>query len=343
MKVILLLLGVLLFKLSFGQSQDFKVFLIGDTGEDIALESTMKNFLDTISRYPNSATIFLGDNSYKGFRKGFDSSDVTIKRLGAQLIGLNTSKYEGCVYFVPGNHDWWNVTNMKKGKRHLKTEQTFIETHLNKNQFIRNKENPFLPKDGNPVADVDLKDGELKLIFIDTHWLIIQKNEDEKAKAYSLLDSILNQAISRNQKILIAAHHPIFTTGKHSKKRSWQFPKALKDQDIYHPLYRDMRTRIEKLLSEKKYPIIYTSGHDHVLGYFYKDSVQYLVSGAGSKSSRYNDRKNQDFNPAPGEDMPGSQFAKVREGYFEIDYTASDVRIKAVYYEENKAHSALIR
>ena len=111
----------------------------------------MKNLLDTISRYPNSATVFLGDNCYKGFRKGFDSSDVTIKRLGAQLIGLNTSKYEGSVYFVPGNHDWWNVTNMKKGKRHLKMEQTFIETHLNKNQLIRNNEDPFMPKNGHPV------------------------------------------------------------------------------------------------------------------------------------------------------------------------------------------------
>jgi hypothetical protein len=343
LKVILLSLAILLFKLSFGQSPGFKIFLIGDTGEDIALESTMKNFLDTISLSPNSATVFLGDNCYKGFRKGFDSSDVTIKRLGAQLTGLNTSKYEGSVYFVPGNHDWWNVTNMKKGKRHLKTEQTFIETNLNQNQFIRNKDNPFMPKNGNPVAHIDLNDDELKLIFIDTHWLIIQKNEDEKSKAYLLLDSILNQAISRHQKILIAAHHPIFTIGKHSKKRSWQFPKSLKDQDIYHPLYQDMRTRIEKMLSQKKYPITYTSGHDHVLGYFYKDSVQYLVSGAGSKSSRYNHRKNQDSNPTPGEDVPGSQFAKVREGFFEIDYTTGDVRIKAIYYDENKAHSVLIR
>ena len=66
MKIILLSVSILLFKLSFSQSSSFKLFLIGDTGEDIVLQSTMNAFLDTISLYPNSATVFLGDNSYKG-------------------------------------------------------------------------------------------------------------------------------------------------------------------------------------------------------------------------------------------------------------------------------------
>ena len=75
----------------------------------------MKDFLDTISRYPNSATVFLGDNCYRGLRKGFDSSAVTIRRLGAQLDGLNNCKYQGSVYFVPGNHDWYDgLTNTKQ-------------------------------------------------------------------------------------------------------------------------------------------------------------------------------------------------------------------------------------
>jgi hypothetical protein len=342
MKIILLSISVLLFKLSFGQSSSFKLFLIGDTGEDSVLESPMKDFLDTISLYPNSATVFLGDNSYKGRRKGFDSSEVTIKRLGAQLIGLNSSKYEGSVYFIPGNHDWWNVTKMKKGKRHLKMEESFIERNLSKNQSIRNKNNPFMPMNGNPIADVDLNDDQLKLIFLDTQWLIIQKKENEKSKVYSLLDSILSSAISRNQKILVVAHHPIYTIGKHSKKRRWQFPKFWKDQDIYHPLYKDMRMKIENIFLQKNYQIIYASGHDHLLEYFHKKTVQYIVSGAGSKSSQYNEKKKQDFNPASEKDLSGNQFAKVNEGYFEVDYTGNNVSIKVVFYEENKPRKELI-
>lgn len=342
MKIIILSISILLFNLSFGQSPTFKLFLIGDTGDDKVLDPTMEDFLDTISLYPNSAAIFLGDNCYKWPRKGFDSSAVTIKRLGAQLIGLENSKYEGSVYFIPGNHDWWNVTKMRKGKRHLQMEESFIESSLSKNQFIRNKNNPFMPMNGNPIADVDLNDNQLKLIFLDTQWLIIQKNDNEKSKVYALLDSILISAISRNQKILVAAHHPIYTVGKHSKKRRWQFPKFWKAQDIYHPLYHDMRTKIDTILRRKNYPIIYASGHDHLLEYFHKDSVQYIVSGAGSKSGQYSKCKNQDLNPASGEDLSGNQMAKVNEGYFEVDYTGKDVSIKVVLYEGNKPRKELI-
>ena len=332
MKIILFSISILLFNSSFGQSSSFKLFLIGDTGEDICLESTMKNFLDTISLYPNSATVFLGDNCYKGLRKGFDSSKRTTKRLGAQLIGLDSAKYEGSVYFIPGNHDWWNVTNMKKGKRHLKMEESYIENNLSKNQFIRNKNNPFMPKNGNPIADVDLNNDQLKLIFLDTQWLIVQKNENEKSKVYSQLDSILKNAIARNQKILVVAHHPIYTIGKHSKRHRWQFPKFWKDQDIHHPLYNDMRLRIENILCQKNYQIIYASGHDHLLEYFHKNSVEYIVSGAGSKSSPYNKKKN--FNPVINEGFSGKQFAKVNEGYYEIDYTGNNNgKVKAVVYE----------
>lgn len=193
-----------------------------------------------------------------------------------------------------------------------------------------------MPMNGYPIDEVDLNSNQLKLIFMDTQWLIIQKNENEKTKVYSLLDSMLNKAIARNQNILVAAHHPIYTIGKHSKKHRNEFPKLWKTQDIYHPLYKEMRARIETILTQKNYPIIYASGHDHVLEYFRKNSVQYIVSGAGSKSSQYNKKQNQDFNPAPGEDLSGNQMAKVNEGYFEVDYTGDNVSIKVTFYEQHQ-------
>ena len=61
--------------------------------------------------------------------------------------------------------------------------------------------------------------------------------------------------------------------------------------------------------------------------------VQYIVSGAGSKSNQYNKKKHQDFNPAFKEMLSENQFAKVNEGYFEIDYGGDNVSIKAVVYE----------
>lgn len=323
MKILFISTLLFLSKLSFGQNPGFKLFLIGDTGEDTVLQTTMVNFLDTISKYPNSATIFLGDNCYKKWighseKKGFDSAAITIKRLGAQMKGLNDCQYKGSVYFIPGNHDWWNVTSMKKGKRHLKMEESFIESNLRNNSFIKNNQSTFLPKDGEPVAAVDLDEDRLKLIFIDSQWMIIQKHEQELSKAYAQLDSILNNAISRNEKIVVTAHHPIYTISKHSKKRKNGFPKFYKDQDIYYPSYQDLRNKLENMFAQKNYPIIYASGHDHVLEYFHKGSVQYIVSGSGSKSNPFD--KKHDFNPMPGNDIPINGIAKLSEGFFEIQY-----------------------
>src|SRR6188474_1290252 len=106
-KACCLFLLLFLVKISPAQDSPFKLFLIGDTGEDDTLEATMKNFLDTVKNYPNSAIVFLGDNSYKkylfgiGEKKGFDNSAITKKRLGAQLNGLQN--YAGSAFFIPGN------------------------------------------------------------------------------------------------------------------------------------------------------------------------------------------------------------------------------------------------
>jgi hypothetical protein len=326
-------------------SQNFKLFLIGDTGEDTVLQPTMKNFLDTISLYPNSAVVFLGDNCYKkwifgGEKKGFDSSEITIKRLGSQLKGIENSKYKGSVYFIPGNHDWWNVTCMKKGLRALQMEESFIETNMSENQSIRNNKNPFMPRNGNPITAIDLNNGQLKLIFIDTQWLIIQKNKAERNKVYHSLDSILNNAIFNNQKIVVVGHHPIYTIGSHSKKHWNQFPKVWKDQDIYHPLYNSMRNSIDSILLQKSYPIIYSCGHDHGLQYFQKGSVQYIVSGGGSKTTRFN--KKNEFNPSPGEDIPVPQFRKHKEGYFAVDCSGENVSVN-VYFMDEKLIKEVIK
>ena len=330
MKTIFFFISLLLFKCSFSQNTGFKLFLIGDTGEDTALQSTMKNFLDTISHYPNSAVVFLGDNCYKEWilgieRGGFDSSAITMRRMGVQLDGLKNSKYKGSVFFIPGNHDRWNTTRMKRGDRFLKKEQLFIEDQLRSNSFINNNDKTFLPRNGNPIDAVDLNNSKLKLIFLDTHWLIMQKKAKKRQLVYEQIDSILNDAVLHHQQIVVTAHHPLYTIGSHSKRRFIPFLKFITAQDIYHPAYKDMRMRIDTMLHQKNYPIIFASGHDHVLEYFRKDSVQYVVSGAGSKTTRFS--KKNDFNPQPGKDIPEHRIAKLCEGYFEVDFNGEDVAI----------------
>ncbi|MEO6168979.1 MAG: metallophosphoesterase [Chitinophagales bacterium] len=347
MKPLLLLICLFFFKLSFSQVDNFKLFLIGDTGEDIVLEQTMTTFLDTISKYPNSATVFLGDNCYKknilGIeKKGFDSSPITVKRLNAQLQGLNDCRYKGTVYFVPGNHDWWNVTNVKKGKRHLQLEESFIEQHLSQNPFIINKANTFLPDGGNLVAAVDLNNNQLKLIFLDTNWLILLQRDEALSKAFAQLDSILINAISHKQQIVVTAHHPIYTISKHSRVNSHNnLIRSKKIQDIYHPWYNSMRKKLDSILVQKNYPIIYACGHDHVLEYFQQRDVQYIISGSGSKSNTYD--KTNEFNPAPGQDIPKNPVAKQNEGFVEVAYADKTKSITLFFFEKNVLKKELIK
>ena len=336
MKNLILFVTFFYFRILFVHGQDFKLFLIGDTGEDTVLGTTMLHLLDTISNYPNSAVIFLGDNCYKrwiiGERKGFDSTEITIKRLGIQLNGLYESGYSGNVYFIPGNHEWWNVTRFEKGKRNVSMEERFIDRNLENNRNIKNNTSAFLPEKGDPITAVDLNGKCLKLIILDTQWLLSNKNDDERSLVYCRLDSLLEIGIAQHQKIVVAGHHPIFTLGSHSKKHWNQFPKFYKVQDIYHPLYNEMRIKLDSILSQKKYPIIYTSGHDHSLEYFKKDSVDYFVSGSGSKISSYS--RKLDFNPHPEKDIPPSIICKLKNGFFELNFTEKETEVYMFYLDD---------
>src|SRR5436190_21842575 len=70
-------------------STTFKVFLIGDAGEDDTTQNTLLLLGKKLKENPNSATIFLGDNCYRKAMygllpmnvKGYDGSKQTKARI----------------------------------------------------------------------------------------------------------------------------------------------------------------------------------------------------------------------------------------------------------------------
>ena len=103
-------------------------YLVGD-GDHTEAGETLINLQRELISHPNSAVIFMGDNSYKDILwgiipfgyKGFDSSGNTMAKVRSQLNLLN--QYKGWVYFTPGNHDWWNRTTYRQGKAKLAMEE----------------------------------------------------------------------------------------------------------------------------------------------------------------------------------------------------------------------------
>jgi len=284
----------------------FDLFLIGDAGENTEPGPTLIYLQKELLKNPNSTVVFLGDNIYdNGLRtdknKTYNEKDE--KRLRSQLDIL--SGYLGTAYFIPGNHDWHN--GKIKGPKILKNEEVYIDQY-----FLQNNINGgFYPKGGLPGPYSFLISPGIKLIIIDTQWWLHktsilhktnnggQTRKQVKKQFIKDLRFELSMASKKNEIVVIAAHHPFYTSGSHgSKNQPWRFinnntPFQILGQlglnrkfvqDTPQPKYQRL---LQLLKSEFKYynNIIHVSGHDHNLQLIENEDITFIVSGAGSKKT----------------------------------------------------------
>jgi hypothetical protein len=321
----------------------FKIFLVGDAGDHKEPGSALKNVQKELLDNPNSAVIFLGDNSYKNILwdllpygyKGFDSTENTIEKVRSQLNILD--RYKGWVYFIPGNHDWWNRKTYEKGKNKLRMEENFIRRNLRNNTNIANPDDVFTPTDGNYGPEfVDLNNGTIRIVFIDTYRIIqtgIKKSKIPEAEKtfYGRLDSVIKTAYLMKEKILVVAHHPVHVAGpyNHPVKSPYIFAR-IKASSPDFPSYKEMITRINEILI--RYPgIYYASGHAHTLQYFNtKDSIHYIISGAGSKERMLSEKEIKKYNDA----LSPNEFLMWNSGgFFEIKFDGENTTT-TMYYDD---------
>lgn len=298
-------------EVSRGKDQ-YYLYLIGDAGEPtVSSSSYMKVLQDQLTKNEQipSAIVFLGDNIYP---KGMDEMDGKRREEGEQIINaqIEIGKYASRVYFIPGNHDWQR--GGKRGLEQLRNQQEYIDS-------LKSDKVQFLPRNGCPgPVEIQLS-GQLTLVIIDSQWWLHpwEKPDNEGGECELKLpqdvlgeiENILHRNRSEGRQVVITAHHPIYTYGEHGgvftlKEHLFPLTQVNKKfylplpligsvypvyrklfgniQDTAHPIYRQFRTDMEDILS--RYPnAIYAAGHEHALEYSWKDSVHYVVSGAGSK------------------------------------------------------------
>ena len=249
--------------------------------------------------------------------KGYDGSKITRARIQSQLNILKD--YTGYAYFIPGNHDWWNYTNLKHGKRALMKQEKHIEFML-QNSHLKNKENVFLPDSGHPGPVYrEFNKGRTRIIFIDSYRLILAEGDKQRDTLllnafYRNLEHQLKEATSKKQKIIVVAHHPIHAKGKHSVPlAAWQtLVRRIADANTNYPPYGQMAQHLDSLLKKQNRPdVFYVAGHEHSLEYFFNDSLHYIVSGAGSKTDDVGEESCND----PGECLQWSV-----EGFFDVQF-----------------------
>ncbi|QSE98536.1 BamA/TamA family outer membrane protein [Fulvivirga lutea] len=292
-------LGVFTFIQSTAQKQvSYTLYLVGDAGKVTDGQTSNFQVISEQINGQNEGLVFLGDNIYQqGMPTAQSESRIAAEEAINAQIEL-AKKFNGNAYFIPGNHDW--AQGRKIGWDQVQRQEDYVEDRLD-------SANVFIPNDGCPgPVEVNLSD-ELLLVIIDTQWFLHgwdkPTNEiggcdfNTPLDVLLALDQIL--ALNTHRKVVVATHHPMYTYGEHGGVFPFKhflmppvvgafypFYRAVfgSVQDIPNPKYKGMRNALVETLEQ--YPnVIHVAGHEHSLQYSFNNSIHYIVSGSGSKTT----------------------------------------------------------
>ncbi len=257
-----------------------------------------------------NTVIYLGDNIYPNGLPDEKAGDYAEKKaiLDTQInLVKNTA---ATAYFIPGNRDW--MQGAPGGWRQIIHQSKYIESLELQNIH-------FIPQNGCPgPVEVQLGNG-IVLVAVDSQWWLQQEarpgvTSDCDCKTENEVLVALKDILFRNRDkiVLFAAHHPFRSHGIHGGYYTFKqhiFPLTDVNanlyvplpvigsfypltrgvfgnvQDVKHPKYKDFISQVDEVLSTHPY-CIRIAGHEHSLQYLVDDEQNYIVSGAGSTSTR---------------------------------------------------------
>jgi hypothetical protein len=278
----------------------------------------------------NNAVIFLGDNIY---RTGMAPEWAEIERASDEYkitVQMDAVKnFPGKVFFIPGNHDWYNWK-----LEGIERQAGFIEDYLDRDDV-------WYPEPGCGGPEVVELTEDLVVILVDSQWYLQDWeglpdiNDECDAKSREVFELEVGEAIkgNRDKNIIIALHHPLYTYGPHGGQyrakdhlfplsnlnnnlliplpvigSAFNFLRATvgHEQDVSNPRYRELRNSLVGH-ARKNGRFVFASGHEHSLEYIERDSQVFVVSGSGSKRTAVRNGS-------------GSDFSYAQYGWAKIDY-----------------------
>jgi hypothetical protein len=324
------------------------MYLIGDAGDFApgTIPPAIKLLGKRLKDAPeNSSVMFLGDNIYP---KGMPPRKTPERALAEERINAQldiVKDYKGKVFFIPGNHDWYQ----KRPRKGIERVEEYVEAYLDRG-------NVWLPDEGCSGPETKDLSKSVATVIIDSEWYLMnwhkerELNEGCEVKSRESFAFFFQNELKKNRSknLVIAMHHPLYTNGEHGgrftlkqhlfpltdfKKNLYiplpvigsvfQFLRATVGprQDTSHPQARELK-RIVESSAKKNGSFIIVSGHEHNLQYFEIDGQSYLVSGAGSKHEPAGKGRGAQF--AYGGEMGFSVLKFFKEGEVFLEFWAAN-------------------
>ncbi len=314
------------------------IILIGDAGQLTGgVHPVTGAVRKNIPLTKNTSVIYLGDNLYKTGLPDESLPNYAIAKASLDSQIILSKGTDAKVYFIPGNHDWAN--GGANGYESIKRIDSYIS-------FLGGKNVEALPDKGCPGPVAVEVNENITMVLMDSQWWLHEEDKpgiesDCPTKTKDEVISELDDVLSKNSKklIILATHHPFKSYGPHGgyftlKQHIFPFTDIKPGlyiplpvigsaypltravfgtlQDLKHPLYQSMISKISAVVKEYK-NVIYVAGHEHTIQLIQDSNFNYIVSGSGSKSSRVSKG-------------PGTLYATSSNGFVTLDiYKNKDV------------------
>jgi hypothetical protein len=304
------------------------LYLVGDAGEDsperaVVLDSLEADLTRHASAFPGAPAVvlFLGDNIYEvGAREAFEDEDFAHLAAQAGVIGRTP---RARAVFLPGNHDWAKGAGDEPALQAVKIQAAWIRDRIEGDRAV------FRPDDGCAGPAVMDLGADVRLVFLDTEWLLRRPPSacPSAAEVYRALQAELAASVGR--RVIVAAHHPMATGGPHGGNVGifehgplvyWLAVKSgLGVQDLASGRYAAMLEGLRAAIRDSGIrPLAFVAGHDHSLQVIRMRGAEHpqfqLVSGSGSRTT-------------PTDRIEGTRWAGGRNGYMRIEFGEATSRL----------------
>jgi hypothetical protein len=208
------------------------------------------------------------------------------------LLDITKTDTDVAIYFVPGDIEW--DRSREEGWKHVKYAEKFVNGLAGKQIF--------LPGDGCPGPEVIDIATDIRLVLINTPWLIHPYDKpyapDDDCKIMSdeqffeALEDVIEE--SKDKHLVVVGHHPAISNGKYSGRMNvthYLYPPVLGSfiagyhqnigdtKDLAYPAYRNFSKEMKNIMEDNA-SFIYASAHEKNIQVLeYEDCIQ-LISGA---------------------------------------------------------------